>query len=266
MLRQHIPGDALQISLQLQRAHGWIREQPEQDQQATCGPMGGGDARKNIPADRRRNREGPIPGYQLVGTLGAMDREITPQAARILDCAQGLITTGGYNGFSYADVSAQVGITKASIHHHFPTKSELVRVLVQRYRLAAVAGLAALDEKIANPLARLQAYATWWSACIGDGSMPICICAMLSAEIPSLPDEVALEVRLHFAHLAKWLENVLASGEAGKLLNLRGPVATEAQAFMATVHGAMLSARACGSPPLFKTILKSTLARLTAAP
>jgi TetR/AcrR family transcriptional repressor of nem operon len=194
-----------------------------------------------------------------------MDRELTPQATRILDCAQGLIAAGGYNGFSYADVSAGVGITKASIHHHFPTKSELVRVLVQRYRLAAVAGLAGLDGNIANPLARLQAYATWWSACIGDGSMPICICAMLSAEIPSLPDEVAVEVRLHFTHLAKWLESVLASGEAGKFLDLRNPVAAEAQAFMATVHGAMLSARAFDNPPLFKRIVDSALDRLTAA-
>jgi TetR/AcrR family transcriptional repressor of nem operon len=194
-----------------------------------------------------------------------MDRELTPQATRILDCAQGLIAAGGYNGFSYADISAQVGITKASIHHHFATKSELVRVLVQRYRLSAVAGLAALDEKIADPLARLQAYATWWSACISDGSMPICICAMLSAEIPSLPDEVALEVRLHFTHLAKWLENVLASGAAGKSLKLRVPPATEAQAFMAIVHGAMLSARAFDNPQLFKSVLKHTLAGLTAA-
>ena len=40
----------------------------------------------------------------------------------ILGCARTLIIAGGYNGFSYADVAAVVGIRKASIHHHFPTK------------------------------------------------------------------------------------------------------------------------------------------------
>jgi TetR/AcrR family transcriptional repressor of nem operon len=194
-----------------------------------------------------------------------MQLDITPQAARILDCAQVLIAAGGYNGFSYADISAEVGITKASIHHHFPKKSDLVRVLVQRYRGAAVAGLESMAAKIANPSARLQAYATWWSGCIVDGSMPICICAMLAAEIPAIPDEVAVEVRSHFTHLVNWLEGVMAAGEAGQFLTLRIPAAAEAQAFMATVHGAMLSARACDNPQLFKSIVGSTLERLTQA-
>ncbi|HIE19064.1 TPA: TetR/AcrR family transcriptional regulator, partial [Candidatus Bathyarchaeota archaeon] len=31
----------------------------------------------------------------------------------------------GYGGFSYSDLSKALGITKASIHHHFPSKEEL---------------------------------------------------------------------------------------------------------------------------------------------
>lgn len=194
-----------------------------------------------------------------------MRLELSPQADRILDCAQALIAEGGYSGFSYADISAHVGITKPSIHHHFPRKSDLVRVLVQRYRAAAVDGMSAMNANIPDPLARLRAYATWWSVCIGEGSMPICICAMLAAELPVIPEEVAVEVRSHFTHLATWLENVLASGKAKKLFHLKGSAADEAQAFMATVHGAMLSARACGDPRLFERIVGSTLDRLTTA-
>jgi TetR/AcrR family transcriptional repressor of nem operon len=192
-----------------------------------------------------------------------METELSPQALRLLDCARSLIAAGGYNGFSYADISAEVGITKASIHHHFPKKSDLVRVLLQRYRAEAMKGLAVLDAKIANPLGRLQAYATWWSTCIGDGSQPICICAMLSAEVPALPPEIATEVRLHFAHLANWLEGLMADGQAGKFIRLENTPAAEAHAFMATVHGAMLSARACGDPALFASILRAAMARLT---
>jgi len=182
---------------------------------------------------------------------------------RILECARSLIAAGGYNGFSYADISAEVGITKASIHHHFPKKSDLVRVLLQRYRAEAMEGLAGLSAKIANPLGRLQAYAGWWSTCIGDGSQPICICAMLSAEVPALPAEIATEVRLHFVHLAKWLEGLMADGQAGKSIRLQNTPAAEAHAFMATVHGGMLSARACGDPTLFANIVGAALARLT---
>ncbi|MCP5939979.1 TetR/AcrR family transcriptional regulator, partial [Klebsiella pneumoniae] len=40
----------------------------------------------------------------------------------------------GYSAFSYADLSKIVGITKASIHHHFPTKDILgEQVVIQAF-------------------------------------------------------------------------------------------------------------------------------------
>lgn len=192
-----------------------------------------------------------------------MTFEPSPQAVRILDRAQVLIAAGGYNGFSYADVSADVGITKASIHHYFPKKSDLVRTLLQRYRAAAEDGLAVLQSKVSGADGQLRAYAGWWAACIADGSMPICICAMLGAEIPALPEEVAAEVQAHFVFLADWIERVLDAGAAAGVFELCDAPAAEAQAFMATVHGAMLTARALGKPSLFKSTVDATLRRLT---
>jgi len=55
-------------------------------------------------------------------------------AKQILDVAQEMVQTRGYNAFSYADISAQVGIRKASIHYHFPNKSDLGKEVVARYR------------------------------------------------------------------------------------------------------------------------------------
>jgi len=46
-------------------------------------------------------------------------------ATRILDTAERLVQSRGYNGFSYADIAERVGITKASLHHHFETKATL---------------------------------------------------------------------------------------------------------------------------------------------
>ena len=51
----------------------------------------------------------------------------------ILAAARRFIVAGGYNGFSYADIAEVVGIRKASIHHHFPSKVDLVQTLVRRY-------------------------------------------------------------------------------------------------------------------------------------
>ena len=52
---------------------------------------------------------------------------------RLLNEAETLIRTRGYAAFSYADLSERVGIRKASIHHHFPTKAELGGALIDGY-------------------------------------------------------------------------------------------------------------------------------------
>jgi len=180
----------------------------------------------------------------------------------ILACAQSLIMAGGYNGFSYADIAEVVGIRKASIHHHFPGKADLVRALVARYRRDAEAGLAALDRQVADPPARLRAYLGYWEACIADARAPICVCALLASELPVLPDPVAIEVRAHFRTLAAWLASAMERGAAEGSLRLADTAAVEAEMFMATVHGAMLSARAYGDAGMFGAITRPLLHRL----
>ena len=58
-------------------------------------------------------------------------RNETPE--RILDVAQGLVQTRGYNAFSYADIAAALHVTKASLHYHFPSKASLGLSLIARY-------------------------------------------------------------------------------------------------------------------------------------
>jgi len=185
-------------------------------------------------------------------------------ADQILDCAQTLLVDGGYNAFSYADIAAVVGIRKASIHHHFPAKADLVQALVARYRGQAAAGLAGITTSVTDPLDQLRTYVVYWSACIADARPSYCICVMLAGELPSLPEAVTAEVRAHFRSLTQWLATAMTRGVETGRLRLTDPVETEAQAFVAAVHGAMLSARAHGDPALFGRITAPLLQRLAA--
>ncbi len=184
----------------------------------------------------------------------------------ILACARQLIAAGGYNGFSYADIADTVGIRKPSIHHHFPTKVDLVRTLVKQYREAAEAGIGELQRHVKDPAGQLRAYVGYWEACIGDASAPFCICALLAGEMPLLPDQVAAEVRAHFRFLSTWLTSVLERGAAEQAFRLVQPARTEAEVLMAAVHGAMLSARAHGDAAVFSTVMHAHLARLATLP
>lgn len=182
----------------------------------------------------------------------------------ILTCARALIATGGYNGFSYADIADVVGIRKASIHHHFPGKADLVMTLVTRYREEVEAGIGQLEQAIPDPLAQLQAYIGYWKTCIGDATAPFCVCALLASEMPILPEEVALEIRTYFRYLSGWLTSVLTRGVERGVIAVATSPQVEAEAFMALVHGAMLSARAYGDTAAFGAIMDPQLSRLAA--
>lgn len=191
-----------------------------------------------------------------------MDIELSPKAREIVMCARALLAVGGYNSFSYADIAAAVGISKPSIHHHFPSKAELVRTVVAVYRQDARNGLAQVVQHVPGPLQRLQAYAGYWAGCLHERDTSFCVCAMLATELPTLPPEVADEVRGHFVDLSAWLAAQLEEGAAAGVFKLQGSPPAEAQALMASVHGAMLGARAHGNPELFAQILQPVLQRL----
>lgn len=181
----------------------------------------------------------------------------------ILACARSLIMSGGYNGFSYADIAEVVGIRKASIHHHFPSKVDLVCAVVQRYREEAKAGFAALERSAAGPREMLENYVGYWQKCIADASAPFCICALLASELPLLPIAVAAEVKLHFEALSAWLTAAMERGKTQGTLALSNSANAEAETFIATVHGGMLSARAYGDPKFFTLVTGAALDRLS---
>jgi TetR/AcrR family transcriptional repressor of nem operon len=190
--------------------------------------------------------------------------ELSPKAAEIAACAQSLLATRGYNGFSYADISEAVHISKASIHFHFPSKAELVQTVLKRYREQGREGLAALDKQIKDPLLRLHAYTGYWETCIRDATSPFCICAMLGSELSAIPDQVVDEVRRYFLDLAAWIAAVLEQGAAKGSFRLHTAPESEAMALMATVHGGMLAARVYGDPNVFATIVQQGVRQLLA--
>jgi TetR/AcrR family transcriptional repressor of nem operon len=194
-----------------------------------------------------------------------MEIELSPKAREIVACARALLGIGGYHSFSYADISDAVHISKPSIHHHFPSKADLVQMVVAVYREDARAGMTKLDRDVSGPREQLQAFTNFWATCLRNREVSFCVCAMLAAELPTLPAQVAAEVRGHFTDLSEWLTSVLNRGAAQGDLILRGSPRAEALAFMASVHGAMLSARALDNPELFAEILSPVLGRLTSA-
>lgn len=187
----------------------------------------------------------------------------SPTAEQILDCAHALIVEVGYSGFSYADIAQRVAISKPSIHHHFPTKAQLVLKVVQRYRHNVKVATEEGMRHVTDPVQQLRGYVGYWAACIADRSMPFCVCAMLASERRTLPVEVSAEITGHFKTLAAWLEGILTRGAASGQFVLGQSAELEAQCFMALIHGGMLTARALDDSAVFAAIGQAGIARLT---
>src|SRR5262249_62282732 len=88
---------------------------------------------------------------------------------RILDTAQALAQVRGYNGFSYADISAELAIAKPSIHYHFPSKAQLAQALIARYRRRFAAARLEVDQAAAGVRGRPAGYARLYAMAVADG-------------------------------------------------------------------------------------------------
>ncbi|MEM0980779.1 MAG: TetR/AcrR family transcriptional regulator [Cyanobacteria bacterium P01_H01_bin.58] len=166
-------------------------------------------------------------------------------AQHILDVAQDMVRNRGYSAFSYADIAKQVGIRKASIHYHFPSKDELVRELVKQYR-EGMARSCQLITRSDVPLdQQLVQFANLYRS--GLEQDQICLCAMLAADFAVLPQPIQDEIQTFFRETEAWLTNLLMQGCKAELWHCQPSVEQEAQGLIAMLQGAQLLARSSAS-------------------
>ena len=181
-------------------------------------------------------------------------------AARILDSAERLVQSRGFNGFSYADVAAELGVTKASLHYHFPGKAELGEALIGRYAARFTEALEEIDAGGGDAPAKLAAYARIYGDVLRDKRM--CLCGMLAADYDTLPEPMRDAVLHFFDANEGWLTNVLEQGQAEGSIHLDGSAGDAAQALVGGLEGALLIARPYGEVARFEAAATQLLTSL----
>lgn len=182
--------------------------------------------------------------------VSGRQKKTTDTAERVLDVAERLVQTRGFNGFSYADVARELNITKAALHYHFAGKAELGEALVLRYAARFFQALALVDEREVDARAKLDAYAALYADVLNDGRM--CLCGMLASEYSTLPKPMQDAVVGYFDDNETWLERVLEEGRADGTLRFSGSARETAQMILASLEGAMLVARPYADLPRFQ--------------
>lgn len=187
----------------------------------------------------------------------------TPPATAdlILDAAERMTQSVGYNGLSFRDVAAAIGIKSASVHYHFPSKGMLGAAVARRYTDRLVAYLEEVDGQGTDPKAALAAYVTVFRTTLAqDGRM--CLCGMLAAETDAIPQEIRAEVHRFVDVNVQWLSGVLARATG---VATSSAVRDHALVVFAALEGAMLVVRATGDAARFDAIT-AQLGRLNIVP
>ena len=164
-------------------------------------------------------------------------------AEQILDLAEMLIQTRGYSAFSYQDIAASLGIRKASIHYHFPSKTDLGIAVVNRYIDRFDAGLTAIaDNQSQSSMTMLDFYVQPY---LQFASTPdrICLSGALAGEMLALPPELRERVDHFFRTHQAWLAKILKRGVARSEFRLAAPAPKVARFMFAALQGALLVKR-----------------------
>jgi TetR/AcrR family transcriptional repressor of nem operon len=182
----------------------------------------------------------------------------------LLDLAESLVRTRGYNGFSYRDLAEQIGIKTASIHYHFPTKGDLGEALVENEREVFAGNLAQIDAEEKDPRRRMERFIQLFQATTIGCHNRMCLGAMLAAEQETLPDAMGEAVRRLFAANEDWLAKLLEDGRKKGQFRFKGSADAAARFFFAALEGALLTARAFHDSDRFNATTRWILETLIA--
>lgn len=179
---------------------------------------------------------------------------------RILDIAQSLAQSRGFNAFSYADIAAELGVRKASIHYHFPSKHDLEAEMLQRYRAGFMSELRSIESVVYGSVERLQRYSQLYAATLSNNR--ICLAGMMASDIGALPEQLTTSLRTFFKEQVDWLTTVLDAGKRSGELNFAGPASSQANAFLAGLQGGLLIANAMGDEAAFKRLRQTLISKI----
>jgi TetR/AcrR family transcriptional regulator, transcriptional repressor for nem operon len=174
---------------------------------------------------------------------------------KILDAAQALVQSIGANAMSYQDISAMVGIRKASIHHHFPTKEALLEALIERYNRCFFGVLDEIQGSRKNGASKLREYMTLFEATLTESQQQkACPMGMLGAEVRTLGEAAAAGVERFFRENDKRLAVILEEGRKDGSLHFDGEAKSMASMIVGLAEGATLVARGRDDAKYFRTV------------
>lgn len=166
----------------------------------------------------------------------------TDTRKKILDLAEVLMLSRGFNAFSYQHISGELGVRNAAIHYHFPKKTDLGVALIERYRrrfaryVEAQAGL--------SPVVQLARYFELTDNYYD--KQQICPSGILSAELHTLPLEMQQCTAQFVEEMRAWAVDIVRRGQQAGAMQYAGTPEGMGTIVFAAMQGSLQLARLDG--------------------
>jgi TetR/AcrR family transcriptional regulator, transcriptional repressor for nem operon len=173
---------------------------------------------------------------------------VSDAKAAIMDAAERRMQQGGFGGFSFREIAADVGIKSSSVHYHFPTKEDLAAAVIRRW---AEYTSKLVDKELGKDPDPIR---VWTKAFRGTAfsEAHMCPCTVLAAAAQDLPEQVAKEVKGFF----KMCQDKLVAG---------GLSPSKAAEVLSTITGALVLANALGDTAEYDRATRDLLRKSAAA-
>ncbi|SIN65086.1 TetR/AcrR family transcriptional regulator [Chitinophaga niabensis] len=168
---------------------------------------------------------------------------------KIVEMADHLVRTKGFNAFSYKDIADPMEIKNAAIHYHFPAKSDLgigvieaeikkFRENVEKWRKLPE------DRQLAKLVDVFHRYGT-------NGF--ICLMGSLATDFETFTDPMKAKVQEMGTDIVNWLSACLENGRAGGRFHFEGEAYDRALLLITNLQSSLILSRVLG-PSVFNRV------------
>jgi AcrR family transcriptional regulator len=128
----------------------------------------------------------------------------------IINLAEELVLSKGYNWFSYADISKPLNIKNAAVHYHFPTKEDLGVAIVEKQ----AANFREVKQASAKrkPEAAIMLLTGFYKQYVKEKK--VCMIGSMGTDLLTLPESVQRHLKVQLDDIWQWLTEQLERGKA----------------------------------------------------
>lgn len=160
----------------------------------------------------------------------------------LLKLANDLILEKGFNGFSFYDLAKTLDIKTASIHYHFPSKTDLGIAVIRQQSESFIALQAANEKK--DPVTKLEAFFSMYSRHKSKGT--VCLVGSLCTDLYAIDPVLEEALTPLVESILDWVTNILKEGKRKGVFHFSAAPRTKALLIITNMLGILQVSRITG--------------------